>query len=561
MKKYSLLFISFVVTNILFAQWSSDPTTGKLIANAVTSENYQVSVTDGSSGSIVVFESGNGTVISNLYAQRINSSGQLQWGGSNNPKPVCVHGAEKNIENVITDGSGGIYILWLDYREGTPESDIYLQHFNSSGNPLYATNGIKVNSNTDRDAGEARMCTDGGTGVVVVWGEIVYDDNLLLTTYAQLFAQKYNSTGVAQWNADGVEICTTQSLRAGASVVPDGNGGAIISFADARNSNQSEDDVFDNIDIYAQRINNSGAVLWTSDGKPVNTAPFNQHIGGEHIQTNASIPDGIGGVIILFDDYTGNNDGNSNFYAQRLNAAGTLLWPSAGVPVCSSGGVKILMGVLPDGAAGLVSFWSEDRTASSVYDLYAQRIAANGTANWTANGIKLVNELGGNIGYGNGVAADGNGNYIFTWTDMNNQLKAQKINNTGTIQWGTQNKNVCTNIGAYPVSPAIVRSDLGSSIITWLDNRNFTTSSTDIYAAKIDSYGYLTLSNAYITTANGNWNVGSTWLGGIVPPGNADVRVRHTVSVTANASCNSVRVETPAGNLTINTGVSLNVLQ
>lgn len=561
MRKWYLFLTGLIITNTLLAQWNSSAAGGTLVVNAVTAENYQVAVTDGANGSIIIFQSDNGTVVSNLYAQRINSNGQVQWGAANNPKPVCIHSSEKYIDNIMPDGSGGVYIAWYDYRRGALTSDLYIQHINSNGDPLWTVNGIKVNSNTDRDAGEVRMCSDGGTGVIVTWGESVYDDNLLLTTYSQLFVQKFSSAGVAQWTADGVEVSTVSSLRAGASVVPDGSGGVIVAFADARNSNQAENDIFDNIDIYAQRINSSGALLWTNDGKAVCTTPYNQMIAGEYLQSKASVTDGAAGMVILFDDYTGNNDGNSKYYAQRLNASGAIQWAAAGVPVCASGGAKSLMNSVSDGAGGMVSFWSEDRNSNSVYNLYAQRILTNGTPNWAADGIKLVDLLGGYIGYGNGMTEDGTGNYIVAWTDNNNVLKAQKINNSGAIQWGVTNKDICNNSGAFPTLPSLVKSDAGATIISWLDNRDFNTSSTNIYAAKLDNLGYLVSSNAYITVANGNWNVGATWLGGIVPPANADVRVRHTVVITANASCNSLRVELPAGNLTVNAGMKLTVQQ
>jgi hypothetical protein len=68
-----------------------------------------------------------------------------------------------------------------------------------------------------------------------------------------------------------------------------------------------------------------------------------------------------------------------------------------------------------------------------------------------------------------------------------------------------------------------------------------------------------TIDNTYTTKANGNWNDPATWVGGLVPPNGADVIVQNIVTVTANVSCNSLTVEPPAGNLTVNTGVQLNV--
>jgi hypothetical protein len=66
------------------------------------------------------------------------------------------------------------------------------------------------------------------------------------------------------------------------------------------------------------------------------------------------------------------------------------------------------------------------------------------------------------------------------------------------------------------------------------------------------------LTGPYITTANGNWSNPSTWLGGVVPTAGVGVTVQHIVAVTANAACYSLTIQ-PPGNLTVNTGVQLNV--
>jgi len=52
--------------------------------------------------------------------------------------------------------------------------------------------------------------------------------------------------------------------------------------------------------------------------------------------------------------------------------------------------------------------------------------------------------------------------------------------------------------------------------------------------------------NGYITNANGNWNSGSTWLGGNVPPSNSDVTLAHDISFDVAATLNS---------LTLNNGI------
>ena len=566
MKKNSFFLICTICSLNLFAQWSSDPASGgNPVCIAPTSEQNKISVSDGANGAVIVFESYNNDGNANeFYVQRINSAGQIQWGNASTPKPVCINAKEKYLTSAITDGSGGIYISWVDYRTA-PDGEIYVQHINNAGNPVWTLNGTRVNnSNNLREMYSSKLCSDGGAGVIVCWTESEFNIATKLTTFSQVFVQKYNSMGTAIWSAGGVQICTATGLRAAEDIIPDGSNGAITCFADTRNSNQLPDDIFDNTDIYAQRISSTGALQWTNNGVAVNTQPFNQNPSNLFGQSYSSVSDGSGGIILLFDDYTGDNNGANNFYAQRLNASGIRQWPTAGVPVCTADSAQLLIKTVSDGAGGMVVFFNDNRNAvPNSSASYAQRILSNGTVIWTANGVKIVDDIGFFGSYGSDMTEDGSGNYIFNWTDPSYLLKAQKVNSNGVLQWGDAGKDVCSNTKAFPYLGQIIKSNAGSAIINWVDGRNLG-SANDIYAAKISASGVLegvAASTSYITIANGNWNTAATWQGGVVPPATADVTIKHIVIVTTTASCKSLKVEKPAGSITVNTGVNLSVQQ
>ena len=566
MKKNYLFLICTICSLNLFAQWSSDPASGGTpVCIASTSEQNKISVSDGSNGAVIVFESlDNNTNATDFYAQRINSAGQVLWGNASTPKPVCINATDKYLANAIPDGNGGIYISWADYRSA-PDGEVYMQHINNAGNPVWTLNGIRVNnSNNLREMYSSKLCSDGGTGVIICWAESEYDSITNLTTYSQVFAQKYNSNGTALWSAGGVQICTATGLRGGEDIIPDGSNGAIIYFGDSRNSNRLPNDSFDNIDIYAQRINSTGALQWTNNGVAVNTQPFNQYPSSTFSQTASCVSDGAGGIILLFDDYTGDNNGTNNFYAQRLNASGNRQWALAGVPVCTADSSQFLIKTVNDGAAGMVLFFNDNRDASPNSSAsYAQRLLSNGTVGWTANGVKIVDNAGFFGSYGSDMTEDGSGNYIFNWTDPSYLLKAQKVNSNGVLQWGAAGKDVCSNTDAFPFLGQIIKSNAGSAIINWVDGRN-SGSANDIYAAKISASGVLegtAASTSYVTIANGNWSTAATWQGGVVPPATADVTIKHLVIVTTTTSCKSLKVEKPAGAITVNTGVNLSVQQ
>ena len=165
------------------------------------------------------------------------------------------------------------------------------------------------------------------------------------------------------------------------------------------------------------------------------------------------------------------------------------------------------------------------------------------------------------------MEADGAGNFIFNWTAtdaINNftVIKAQKIDAAGQKLWQAGGVDICANPDANPFNPFMVRSNANTIICTWSDYRNSNTNGTDIYSAKIGVNGVLisTVSTNYFSIANGNWSNPSTWVGNTVPPAGASVTIRHTVIADVNATCNSLRVQTP-GNITVNTGIALTVLK
>ncbi len=573
MKKiYTFLLFSTIYFQS-FSQWIGDAANGGIaICNATTDELGKLSVTDGSNGAIIIFTSrdkSNTASIPNIYAQRVSSSGQLQWGASSSPKGVSTATTgDKELQNAIPDESGGAYVSWVIYRTIDDSSELYLQHLNSSGNPLWSVNGIKVNAANNREVFNGQLARDGAGGVIISWTESVYDNITNLTTYAQAFAQKYNSTGIAQWTNGGVQLCTAPGLTINGSMIDDGSGGIIISLTDSRNSNHFTDDTFDNLDVYAQRLSSNGARMWTNNGVAVNTESFNQlNLLESFPLTRSGISDGNGGMIFLFDDYTGNNDGNGNIFTQRINSSGTRQWAAAGVPVCTTDTAKNLAKMLSDGAGGTVVFWSNYSNGGSISgSYYTQRILSNGTPNWTINGVKLFES-----GYYGGdndifdVTDDGAGNYSYVWRDVTfSSLRAQKINNSAAAQWGTNGKDICTNTDASPIQGQVINSDAGQLIVNWNDNRNYQTSGADIYAAKLTTTGDLiggVVSTSFITATNGNWNTPSTWLGGVVPTNTSDCIVRHNVTVSANATCKSLRVEKPNGSVTVSIGINITVLQ
>src|SRR5207344_1673422 len=82
-----------------------------------------------------------------------------------------------------------------------------------------------------------------------------------------IYAQRVLASGVVDpaWPADGRAVCTANGEQQNPAIVPDGAGGAFVTWADLRDGIS---------DIYAQRVLASGVVdpAWPADGLALCTA-------------------------------------------------------------------------------------------------------------------------------------------------------------------------------------------------------------------------------------------------------------------------------------------------
>jgi predicted lipoprotein with Yx(FWY)xxD motif len=309
-----------------------------------------------------------------------------------------------------------------------------------------------------------QITTDGAGGAIVTW----YDGRSGSSN--DIYAQRINASGTAEWTADGVPLCTATGNQHSPQVTSDGAGGAIVTWYDYRSGSSN--------DIYAQRINASGTTAWTADGVPLCTATGDQY----YPQITS---DGAGGAIVTWYDY---RSGSSyDIYAQRINASGTAEWTADGVPLCTATGNQRYPQVTSDGAGGAIVTWYDDRSGSS-NDIYARRINASGTAEWTADGVPLCTATGDQE-YPQ-VISDGAGGAIIAWMDFRSgasyDIYARRINASGTIQWTTDGVPLCTATGNQKY-PQVTSDGAGGAIVTWYDYRSG--SNYDIYAQQINSQG------------------------------------------------------------------------
>ena len=239
--------------------------------------------------------------------------------------PVCVFSGNQTLSNIISDGDGGgAIIVWEDYRGSS--LDIYAQRINSAGVAQWAADGIPI-CTAAADQRYPEIISDGEGGAIIVW-----TDNR--NGFVDIYAQKINSAGITQWAEHGITVYVANNTKSGIAVASDGSGGIIISWSDTRDSEDN---------IYAQRILGNGALSWNSLGVPICTA------GNEQINP-AIAGEGFGGAFIVWQDHRS----LAHIYVQYINSNGLVQWATNGVLVCSNAGQQLAPSIITDGIGNAI---------------------------------------------------------------------------------------------------------------------------------------------------------------------------------------------------------------
>ena len=360
---------------------------------------------------------------------------------------------------VVSDDAGGAIFAWLDYRGIAPGYGIYAQRVDGYGNELWTPGGAAVQTG-GLNYGWPEAAPDGVGGAIVVFNE----GNGQIR---DLFAQRIDASGAPLWGSDGVTICNAATQQRNYHVVPDGFGGAVIAWQDSSAGGAN---------IYAQRVDADGNVLWTANGVAICVNTFEQH-------EPRLAPDGLGGAFIVWDDH---RNGPSDIYAQRVNAAGTVEWVTNGQIVCSSANAQQDQCIVSDGAGNAIMAWRDYRNSAN-WILYAQKMLANGTADWTANGVLACTTVV-NMYYP-AMTTDMRNGAILAWAmdgAVDQDIFAQRISYLGYREWNAGGNVVC-DYTATQSNCAIVSDRDGGAVIAWQDYRPGTT--RDIYAQRILSDG------------------------------------------------------------------------
>ncbi len=275
--------------------------------------------------------------------------------------------------------------------------------------------------------------------VIVAWRSAVGDGS-------EIYVQKVDGHGKAMWKAGGVRVCHEPAANAHFSAIKDGFGGAIIVWEDSRKG------LYDT-DIYAQRLDEHGNLVWGSDGVPLCTAEHQQ-------QFPEAVSDQHGGGFVFWTDY---RNGNADIFGCHLNRSGTVVHRFT---VCTEKDDQTDLTVAASNSGSACLVWVDHRYDSP--GIYAQLVERNDSIRWPVDGLPIC--TGVYQQESPAVASVNDTTFIVAWADYRARLAkviTQFVDIDGHVLLPSGGSAVAASAGPQYI-PAICAADSTSSVVTWL---------------------------------------------------------------------------------------------
>lgn len=374
--------------------------------------------------------------------------------------------------HLASDGARGAFAAWTDCRNFFTQCDIYGQHVAADGARLWGADGLGVGVTVNADSGP-RLASDGAGGVYIAFVTSQSDHSWVRLAHL-------DAIGRSQWVGSWPWLTIDQGIgvRAVAQLLPDGAGGVFIIWY-ARLNPAGDDG-----SLFAQRVSFNGVLQWAT-ATTITAAP------GDQYDARAT-PDGAGGFIVAWADARDPND--QNLYAQRVSAGGQPLWTLHGVLVTYDQSLQRMGPLVADGAGGAFLAWYDFRGNGHTADVYMQHITSDGQRAWAADLAIATDDLAAE-GPAD-LVGDGQGGAILFLTSAFSpgaatevDILAQRVNAAGDLLWGPQPVNV-TPWPDQQDFPVAVADRRGGAYVAWIDKGSDPTA-YDVWAQHVAADGVL----------------------------------------------------------------------
>jgi len=514
MKNYFLTTLFLLVTSISFSQWNPNTFVNLAVSDLNGDDLQTATTTDGKTW--VAFYSNNGSNY-DMRAQLLDVNGNKLLGPNGLLVSSQTSGSATFVFNVCIDANNSLIIGYQYEVAGVLSAVVSKVNVDGAlpwGNGVVLGEGLApypaINKTNDvvvcwnnNSPSTLRVQKVSSAGAIM-WaspvsinvgtsnttrGQIVCHSNGDFTTVFQkksfgisttLYAQRYNTSGVALWAAP-VQLCNqTTSAARYYSILSVGNTvyyGYYSSIGFRFNS-------------YLQKINSDGSLPWGINGSAFSTYntdadPSQQATSIAHAATSPYIwsactysnaaQTAYGVYVQKFDTASG---------AVQLNPLGKEVFPISSTYETLAGSLSLF----------------NDAPFLSVYDvnykIYATRLDANGNFVWAVNRVELSSTTAG--------AGSPKGRFAFT-TCVNNQSVAVWSENRGV-----ENKVYAQAITAFGVLPVALKNftatkKLTASDLSWTTASEVNCLGFDIERS-LDGNRFSKIGNVISKSTNGNSN-------------------------------------------------------
>lgn len=272
--------------------------------------------------------------VSRVLANRLNSSGVVQW-GSEGVVVQAGAGVTASDHRSVWDGTN-LFVTWRHaattngvHAQKLSGSGAALWGSTTSG----ATVVNDIDTPWDRNSTvqrQPRVVSDGAGGIIVVWVDARDYDRPAPNGFIHaqdIYGQRLDVGGSRMWvGSVGAALDSTAGTQDELQAVSDRNGGVHLVYHDlALSAGTTEDD------IHARRVNGSGVSQWQSflnDGIPADGEQMKPRIVGD---------DAIGACFYAWEDHRDDATKNADVYASRRSLTGSTASPALTVTFPNGG--------------------------------------------------------------------------------------------------------------------------------------------------------------------------------------------------------------------------------
>lgn len=419
--------ISWLVLGVIITISTIIICSNQVFPSKVSDGTAVVSVSDDSGGVIIAWYKSD-----SIYAQRVDSSGRIQWGEEGLLIVECPSGTSLSI---VKDGLGGAIISWYDTSgrsNDRHDPDIYdpvpffCRRINADGSLMWTDSLISKGR-------ELQVVSDGAGGAFIAWDNYSVYHKGLWDNFLRV--QKIAPDGNRLWGNDGILVVASTPFRALTDeekadgikgtitqnwptysgyhrIVADGSGGVYTFWA--------EDDLGNEHKIFTQRLDSNGNNVWSErrfvsrgtlktaeiDGngniiiKTADISGLEIYIDSEgkvlktkeNGSTALSMGDGTGGSFnIRIEEDPPYGDVRKRLYIpwiQRLDPSGQPLWEETKA-LPDDGQKYTRVQYSADGNGGIIIIWVLEKGTSIYSDARTRKLDSNGEVRWSEQGIPV----------------------------------------------------------------------------------------------------------------------------------------------------------------------------